>query len=348
MKFIKLTYGWPKRYKFVPADGKAYNALGFDIIAEQNDDGSYTISTFDHKRKEPNNVASELVEVDNTFTVHVGEEVLASYCTIEWNYIRGAYNSHEDYRIAIVDDDVALAETDDDVVKAMIYLQRGNYNDALSLVSKHLDVDMFFDVNDDAHKLLAKMLENGLGVEKDVDKAYMHYLYAKSFEDIARFWSMGYGHDVLDRFNNIDWDEYHALLLLASVGQGEYAYQRMKKIANEWFYKDEEKLSQRQDYLHKHKFVALSRKTACLWAMAKGDHTFGASEKFTLFAGAYLSYLSQGHEGQCSYETDNGGGSKGQHTSVSFAERWIDRGVADGDEFAIKAKAFIQKSKEQQ
>lgn len=348
MRFIKLTYGWPKRYKFVPADGKAYNALGFDIIAEQNDDGSYTIITFDHERKEPNNVASELIEVDNTFTLHVGEEVLASYCTIEWTYIRGAYNSLEDYRIAIVEEDVALAETDDDVVKATIYLQRGNYNKALNLVGKHLDANMFFKVNNDAHKLMAKMLENGLGVQKDLYKAYVHYLYAKSFEDVARFWQLGYGHEVIDRLSNIDWDEYHALLLLASVGEGEYAYKRMVNNASNWYYKDEEKTSTRADYLHKHKFVALSRKTACLWAMAKCDYTLGASEEFTLFAGAYLSYLSQGHEGACSYETDNGGGSKGQHTSVSFAERWIDRGVADGNEFAIKAKAFIQKSKEQQ
>ena len=348
MKFIKLTYGWPKRYKFVPADGKAYNALGFDIIAEKNNDGSYTISTFDHKRKEPNNVASELVEVDNTFTVNVGEEVLASYCIIEWNYIRGAYNSLEDYRMEIVDETIALAETDDDVVKAMIYLQRGNYNDALSLVSKHLDVDMFFDVNDEAYKLMAKMLENGLGVEKDIDKAYIHYLYAKSFVEVVRFWEMGYGHDVLNEWNNVEWDEYHALLLLNSVGEGDYAYNAMKERADTWFYLDEEKKTKRADYLHNHKYVALARKTACLWAMDRCDYAFGASEKFTLFAGAYCSYLSQGHEGACSYVSDNGGGSVAHLTSASSAEWWLNKAIQEGNEFAIKAKAFTEKSKEQQ
>lgn len=346
MNFIKISYGSPKRYIFVPADGQKHNVLGLDINACQNDDGSYTINTFDFERKQPNNVASELVPVDNSYVAPVGKQIWASYCTIDWDYLHGCRNSTESFCVTIVCEDVALAEGDD-VTKATIFVERDEYQKALELVKGNLDADVFYRVNNNAHRLMAKMLEYGLGVEKNLDKAFVHYLYAKSFEDIARFLQLGFGKGVLDDAEPY-WDEYHALLLLAAVGESNYAYNRMVNNASNWYYKDEEKTSTRADYLHKHKFVALSRKQACLWAMERGDYKFGGSEKFTLFAGAYLSCLSQGHEGACSYETDNGGGSKGQHTSVSIAERWLDRGVQDGNEFAIKAKAFIQKSREQQ
>ena len=353
MKFIKITYGWPKKFKFVPVDEEIHKLFGQCYIsASLTEDGKYFIQFDDSYHSDPNNVASELVDVTKCAEVKRGKKVYFAYSTIEWSYLKGKYHSQEDFTAEIVNDDVALAETDDDVVKALVYYNREDYQKALELITPLLEPDQFYRVNEQAHQLLALMYELGYGVERDRKKAYIHYLYARDYECFYNLFYHGFGKGVLENpdalWRNNDWDEYHVLLLLDNIGESDYAYNAMLERADTWFYLEEEKKTKRADYKHNHKYVAFARKTACLWAMDRCDYTFGASEKFTLFAGAYLSYLSQGHEGACSYETDNGGGSKGQHTSVSFAERWIERGVADGDEFAIKAKAFIQKSKEQQ
>ena len=351
MKFIKITYGWPKKFKFVPANGQNYKVLGLEICAIENDDSSYTIDTFDHKLSDPNNVASELVPVDKSFVVKVDEKIWASYCTIAWSYLKGKYHSQEDFTAEIVNDDVALAETDDDVVKALVYYNREDYQKALELITPLLEPDQYYRVNEQAHQLLALMYELGYGVERDRKKAYIHYLYARDYEGFYNLFYHGFGKGVLENpdalWRNNDWDEYHVLLLLDNIGESDYAYNAMLERADTWFYLDEEKKTKRADYKHNHKYVALARKTACLWAMDRCDYTFGASEKFLLFAGAYCSYLSQGHEGACSYVSDNGGGSVAHLTSASSAEWWLNKAIQEGNEFAICAKVFIAKAKEQ-
>ena len=355
MAFIKLTYGWPKRYKFVPVDEEIHSIFGMlTICADFTDDGKYAIQVNDSYPSDPSNKASELVRVAKCIEVDLGQKVTFDYHTIEWDYMRGHYHSYDTIEAVVVEDDVALAETDDDVVKALVYYYKEDYQKAWQLLTPLLAPDQFYRVNQPAHQLVGWMYELGCGVEKDLKKAYVHCLYARDYVGIDRFYDYGFGKNILDVeiinkfWGDDDWDEYHALLLLNDIGESDYAYNAMIERANDWFYSDKEKTSKRADYLHNHKYVALARKTACLWAMERCDYTFGASEKFLLFAGAYCSYLSQGHEGSCSYVKDNGGGSVAHLKSASFAEWWLDKAIEGGDKFAIKAKQFIQKSKEQQ
>ena len=353
MAFIKLTYGWPKRYKFVPVDEESHSIFGMlTISADFTDDGKYAIQVNDSYPSDPSNKASELVDDTQCIQVDLGQKVTFDYHTIEWDYMRGHYHSYDTIEAVVVEDDVALHETDDDVVKALVYYYKEDYQKAWQLLTPLLAPDQFYRVNRPAHQLVGLMYEFGCGVEKDLKKAYIHYLYARDYERFDEMSYHGFGRGVLESprklWNDNDWDEYHALLLLNDIGESEYAYNAMIERANDWFYSDKEKTSKRADYLHNHKYVALARKTACLWAMKRCDYTFGASEEFLLFAGAYCSYLSQGHEGSCSYVKDNGGGSVAHLKSTSFAEWWLDKAIEGGDAFAIKAKQFIQKSKEQQ
>lgn len=353
MAFIKLTYGWPKRYKFVPVDEKSHSIFGMlKISADVTEDGKYTIQVDDSYPSDPSNKASELVDVTNLIEADFGQEVAFDYHTIEWNYIRGHYHSYDTIKAVVVGDDVALAETDDDVVKALVYYYKADYKKVWQLLAPLLEPDQFCRVNQQAHQLVAQMYEFGYGVEKNGKKAYIHYLYAKDYESFGRFFDRGFGNGILENPDELwcgnDWDEYHALLLLNDIGESDYAYNAMIERANDWFYRDKEKTSKRADYLHNHKYVALARKTACLWAMERCDYQFGASEEFLLFAGAYCSYLAQGHEGSCSYVKDNGGGSVAHLKSTSFAEWWLNKAIESGDEFAIKANAFMQASKEKQ
>ena len=322
------------------------------ISAGFTDDGKYAIQVNDSYPSDPSNKASELVHVTKCIEVKLGQEVTFDYHTIEWNNSRGHYHSYDTIKAVVVKDDVALEETDDDVVKALVYYYKEDYQKAWELLTPLLGADQFYRVNKQAHQLVAHMYEFGCGVEKDLKKAYIHYLYARDYERFDEMSYHGFGRGVLESprklWDNNDWDEYHALLLLNNIGESDYAYNAMIERANNWFYEDKEKTSKRADYLHNHKYVALARKTACHWAMKRCDYTFGASEKFLLFAGAYCSYLSQGHEGSCSYVQDNGGGSVAHLKSASFAEWWLNKAIEGGDAFAIKAKQFIQKSKEQQ
>ena len=353
MAFIKLTYGWPKRYKFVPIDESSHSIFGMmTIFADFTDDGKYAIQVSDSYPSDPSNKASELVGVKKYIEVKLGQEVTFDYHTIEWNNMRGHYHGYDTIKAVVVDDDVALAETDDDVVKALVYYYKEDYQKAWELLTPLLGADQFCRVNEQAHQLVAQMYEFGDGVEKDLKKTYIHYLYAKDYDSFGRFFDRGFGRGVLESPRKLwldnDWDEYHALLLLNNIGESDYAYNAMIERANDWFFSDQEKQSKRADYKRNHKYVALARKTACLWAMKRCDYAFGASEKFLLFAGAYCSYLSQGHEGNCSYVQDNGGGSVAHLKSASFAEWWLNKAIEGGDKFAIKAKDFMQKSKEQQ
>ena len=351
MMFIKVSFGWPKRHIFLPADNKPHKVFQrLTVLANQSRDGRYTIKLSDTYHSDPSNIASELVCVDKTVEVEPGEKVNLEYTTVEWSYLRGKYHSHESLSAVIVDEEVVLAEADDAVVKAEIYYQRGDYQRALELIRPMLLPGNFYKVNKAAHRLLGDMYEHGSGVEKDLALAYVEYLYAEDYDSIVRMISFGYGIGAADEFlmpTPDEWDEYHALLLLDRAGESDYAYKRMRERASNWFYRDEEKNSTRADYLHEHKYTALARRTACTWAMERCDREFGASESFLLFAGAYFSYLSQGHEGACSYVKDNGGGSTAHLKNKGAAERWLDKAIEEGDEFAISIKAFIERSKEE-
>ena len=136
MAFIKLTYGWPKRYKFVPVDEESHSIFGMlTICADFTDDGKYAIQVNDSYPSDPSNKASELVDDTKCIEVDLGQKVTFDYHTIEWDYMRGHYHSYDTIEAVVVEDDVALHETDDDVVKALVYYYKEDYQKAWQLLT---------------------------------------------------------------------------------------------------------------------------------------------------------------------------------------------------------------------
>ncbi|MBQ4272143.1 MAG: hypothetical protein IJB95_00610, partial [Clostridia bacterium] len=158
MAFIKLTYGWPKRYKFVPVDEESHRIFGMlTILADFTDDGKYAIQVNDSYPSDPSNKASELVDVTNCIEADLGQKVTFDYHTIEWDYMRGHYHSYDTIEAVVVEDDVALAETEDDVVKALVYYYKEDYQKAWNLLTPLLAPDQFYRVNEQAHQLVGRM-----------------------------------------------------------------------------------------------------------------------------------------------------------------------------------------------
>ena len=177
-----------------------------------------------------------------------------------------------------------------------------------------------------------------------MDKAYVHYLYAQSIADVIRFMDMGYGKGVFcESPRLLDLNEYHTLMLLWTAGEREYAEYRINWLASCWIYDSAEKEATKKTEAQEHRTYALCRRQVCEWMMEKNAEDVDI-EKFTLFMGAYLSYLKNGHEGSCSYVYEYSDG-KCNETSVWAAEKYIAEALEAG-KFAIRGKAFMDAVKE--
>lgn len=350
MKFLEIKYDFPSSsVKYIVIDGEKHS-IGSVLSVKATDlgNGTYRVQSFSADRKDPSNVASELIPVEYTHTVCEGEVCSGMYTKIEWTYITGCYNSHYSYKATVVDETAIPHKHRDPIVMAHIHFAAAEYDKVEEILAPLLssDEDVPYIVKRAAHKIEAKLNEYGLGREKNPEQAYIQYLYAMSYSDIVRFMDMGYGQGVLSEdYHTLDWDEYHTLLLLSDIGETDYAYQRMIHIADIWYYKDAEKNADRADYFHIHKYLAQSRLTACVWIMEREDAQYVENKKFIMFLGAYFSYLEQGHEGACSCEIDNGGGSFAYQKQPIIAERWIAKAIEAGNDLALRGQSFIDRVK---
>ena len=352
MYFLKVTYDiLTNECTVIPIDGEYHKiASGLSASAKDNGNGRFNIQTLSWERKNPNDENCIKNEICKSHTLKVGEKCEDSYSVTEWSYIKGVYYTHPSYFVEIIDGITALNQSDDSFIKAQVHLSLGEYERVDELLNPILlpDKNHYYFVNSNANKLQAKRYELGLGVEKNLNKAYVHYLFANSYADVIRLMDMGYGKGVLeDDYRKIDWNEYYALKLLYAVGEKEYAEYKIYWNAGCWTYSSNQKQEKSNDNAKWNKTVALCRKQACEWMMDKNSLTVSEIEKLTLFSGAYLSYLKQGHEGACSYVSENfEDGCKSNQTSVLSAKGYINEAVEKGNEFAIRIKSFIDVVKE--
>ena len=344
MKLLKIQYNLgDKDYIYIPLDGKDYT-IGHGLIIrgfENND--KYKIVSTSFERIDPNNQLSELQYYSNEYEVNINQSFLGSYSTLEWSYLKGNYYSTDDFRAIVINAKDEIELIGDDVLKAKIYLYDGEYQKA-NLLLDPLLINDDTNTNYNAYKLKGEIYEKGLGVEQDLEKAYIHYLYSESREDIQRFLKMGYSNistEDIDKIYKIDKCEIYQLLY--EVGKKDYAYKKIIYYAGMWIYKDSEKESKKEDYLKERELLAKCRKLACQWIMERNDYKYIENNKFKLFLGAYCSYLIQGHEGMCTYEVDNGGGSMGYGTNISAAERYIEK-LANENEFVTECINYLEKA----
>lgn len=347
MYFLKVTYDIScGKFTIIPADGEHHGITqGLSALARDNGDRTFTLEMLTWERNNPQNTALEKKEIRTLHTVKAGKQCLGQYSQSEWSYMKGIYYRHPSYEAKVIDGKTALKESDDPVIKAQVYVEMGKYRHADKLLTPILPPDPkhYYFVNKNAHKLQAMRYELGLGVKKDLGKAYIHYLYAEAYDDIVRFMDMGYGKGVLsEHHRSLDWNEYYPLRLLHAAGERAYAEYRINWNANCWTYDRNEKEATKRTNAKWYKANALCRRQVCEWMMANAKNA--DIDRFTLMLGAYLAYLSEGHEGSCSgIREDPETGSKSNTTSLWWAEKYIASAVAAGNSFAIQGKGFIDK-----
>lgn len=349
MKFLKIVYDISnEECKFIPIDGKSYAVTqGLCALATERENGVFEVETITWEKQDPNDKRSEKKEIHKSHTLREGEESQDSYSITKWSYLEGLFYVRWTYVVTVVDGEVALKQSKDPVIKAQTYVEMGEYEKADAILADILapDPNHYYFVNKQANELQAYRYEFGLGVKKDLDKAYKHYLFARSFNNVARFMGMGYGKGVFEEdYRLIEWCEYHVLKLLHAIGEREYAEYVMNWNANYWIYDSEEKEADK--YSLKFKSIALCRKQVCEWMMERKKVKEVDAEKFALYLGAYCSYLKNGHEGACSYvHEDWEDGSKSNQTSTWRAINYIEESSQQGDELAIRGLEFIQSLK---
>ena len=352
MYYLKVTYDISTgECVFIPVDGEYHGVTqGLSALAKENGNGTFSVEMLTWERDDPNDTALEKKEIHTYHTVQAGEKCSGSYSVSEWSYLKGVYYSHPSYRAEVVDGSIALKESQDPVIKAQVYVDMGDYARADTLLNPILppDPNNYYFANREANQLQAQRYELGLGVEKDLDRAYIHYLYAESVADVIRFMDMGYGKGVLEEnHHSVDFGEYHFYKLIHAAGEAEYAEYRVFWDAGCWLYEWHEKDSTNKDDMKKRRSYALCRRQACEWIMQKEDKEKVLNDKFTLYLGAYLAYLEEGSEGKCTYIYEDDG-SKYRETSVYSAESYIKRAIEAGDEFAIRGKTFIDAMKREE
>lgn len=345
MYYLKVTYDISTgECAFVPADGEHRGVTqGLSACARENGDGTFLAELLTWERDNPNDTASEKKEIRKAHTVPLGKACSGSYSVSEWSYLKGVYYSHPSYRAEVVDGAVARKESRDPVIRARVCVDMGDYASADALLQPILPPDPghYYAVNREANRLQAQRYERGLGVEKDLDRAYIHYLYAASVADVLRFMDMGYGKGVFEEdARAMDFCQYHFYRLLHAAGETAYAEYRVFWDAGCWLYEWHEKNSTNEHDIRKRRSYALCRRQACEWIMQSGDKEQVLCDKFTLYLGAYLAYLEEGSEGKCTYIYEDDG-SKCRETSVYSAQSYIKRAVEAGNEFALRGEAFI-------
>ncbi|MBQ8388829.1 MAG: hypothetical protein IJX46_07890 [Clostridia bacterium] len=350
MYYLKITYDISTgKSVFIPADGKHHGVTqGLSALAKETGDGGFSVETLTWERDDPGDTAQKEQEIRMAHTVKVGEVCSGSYSVSDWSYLKGVSYRHPSYRAEVVDGRIALKESDDPVIKARVCVEMGDYAKADALLRPILppDPNYYYFTNREANRLQAQRYELGLGVEKDLDRAYVHYLYAEAADDVVRLMDMGYGKGVLEEdYRAIDFCKYHFYKLIHAAGEVEYAEYRILWDAGCWLYEWHEKNSTDKDDMQKRRSYALCRRQACEWIIEKEDRDKALNGKLTLYLGAYLAYLEEGSEGKCTYVYENDGSKHGE-TSIYSAESYIERAVAAGNELAIRGKAFMDAVKE--
>lgn len=346
IKFLKVTQDiYNNKFKYIPINGKKYTICsGLEVQAEMLNN-EYIAHCFTFERENPNNSASKTKVIKKTHKLTTSDKKTDLYRVLNWSYLKGCYYSSVDYEISVVSAKQALNSSSDPVIKAQIYFSFEDYKKAHELLDLNIAPDKknYYFVNKEANELKAIAYENGLGVQRDLNKAYIHYLYAQSFSNVIRFLNMGYGKGVItEDINTLSWHEYYTLKLLYNAGERDYAYYRMVWLAGCWCYSDSQKNSKEEKFLQEHKFNALIRLQACEWIMECKDFEQVKNDNLVMFAGGYFSYLINGHEEACTGENDQGGGCITPIKKPWVAKKYLQEGVQSGNEFALRVWEFIE------
>lgn len=345
MKLLKVIYEIDTgKSTFIPIDGKRRIVCPMLEASCVSIGEEYEVTFYTMKRLEPNNPKSDYKHGEKTALLAEGTEFGDSYTTTEWSYLHGVENVSRSYRAVIIDDEEVLAQGAPLLIRAMIYDSRGEHDKANELMTQLLGFNCYIYIDSKAHIYEGQRYESGIGRDKDLARAFYHYLLARSAPDIIRFMDMGYGGGApIEDYHRLSWDIYHSLMILHHIGYKELAYNEMCLRANHgWCYTWEEKESADAESVEERRVSAQARLQAAKWIIDREDLEIVKSGNLVLFLGAYYAYKEHGHEDRCTYyDEDSGVGFTSEWRAIDYLKAAAER----GEVLAQGALALVEKAK---
>lgn len=367
MKVLKINYQTYKEHQqYVIINGKITHAsydFPVNISCTDLNNGTYLVE-YDYTKyanagKSGFNYDYTLETVKEIFTISKNEKFNASYIKMRWEYIKGAINDYETFTASIVSIEKIIEEltskdnTQNHLLLVRIYLELEQYDLADNYIKKVLKTDELFNLKE-LNIILGERYEYGKGINKDLNKAYLHYLLGHSEYDLKRFFTQGFGINRFPKYEELLFENYieSAYIFNTLLLDTEYKKQAIEELitfAGFWEYnvykqKDE-------SYTRRRMFLALTQLKAATLIVDNNLIENNNYKKCVLFLGGYFAWKENGHSGCIAYEYEENIGDeydslyvKKEATRFNVALELVTKHAKINDEVAIKVLNFYNAS----
>lgn len=271
MKVLEVRNNYSKYIQYVLIDGnKSDKTLYFPVSMKCFTDNDKYVLELDYNKykfltnkKENNEFLVEEVHEKEIFS----DKVSGLYTLMKYDYLKGVINETHSYFATVYESNVLINKLEtnkeyySDFGLLELYLLIEDYDKANSLLNNIMSNN---NMNEDLklYHILARMYEYGKLYEKDLDMAYAYYLMSKSYDDLLRFYDMGYAKNMNELIqtpytNGFNERAYLFNSLLLDTCFKEIGLNKILKYASFWFF-DEDELKDKE-YINERKYLALSQ-----------------------------------------------------------------------------------------
>lgn len=363
MKVLRIKY---KTYKeehiYIVINGKINHAtynFPINISCTNLENGTYLVeysyTRYANANKPSYNYDYTLETVNKNFVISDREEINETYVKTRWEYIKGAINDYYSFAASIVPIEKIIEELttkdniDNYLLLIRIYLKLEQYSLADNYINEVLKTDNLFNLKE-LNIILGERYEYGMGIEKDPDKAYVHYLLGNSKYDLKRFFKQGFGINGFPNYEELLFENYiessyiFNMLLLDT----EYKLQAISKLityAGFWDYDRNEQTA--ATYTRRRQYLALTQLEAAKLIVENNLNSDNNYKKCILFLGGYFAWKEHGHSGCIAYEYEENIGDeydslyvKKEATRFEVALELVTKYAKLNDEIAVKVLNF--------
>ena len=368
MKVLKIKYyTYKDNQHYVIINGKINHAtynFPVNISCKELDDETYQIdynyTRYANADKVGLNYDYTLETINKSLIISDGEEVNGSYVNKRWEYVKGAINDCNSFTASIVPIDKILEELtsndniDNYLLLIRIYLKLEQYDLANNYINKVLETDNLFNLKELNIKL-GERYEYGMGIEKDLKNAYIHYLLGHSKYDLKRFFELGFGINRFPNYEELLFENYieSAYIFNILLLDTEYKKQAIEELityAGFWDYDVDEQKD--ESYTRRRKFLSLTQLEATKLIIDNNLIENNNYLKCVLFLGGYFSWKEKGHSGLIAYEYEENIGDEydssyvtKEATRFNVALELVEKYAKLNDELAIKVLNFYNLNK---
>lgn len=368
MKVLKIKYyTYKDNQHYIIINGKINHAtysFPVQISCKELDNDTYQIdynyTRYANADKVGLNYDYTLETINKSLIISDGEEVKGSYINKRWEYVKGAINDCNSFTASIVPIDKILEELtsndnmDNNLLLIRIYLKLEQCDLANNYINKVLETDNLFNLKE-LSIILGERYEYALGVEKDLDQAYVHYLLGNSVYDLKRFFELCYGINRFPNYKELLFENYieSAYIFNILLLDTEYKKQAIEELityAGFWNYDKKEQTNEL--YTRRRKFLALTQLEASKLIVEYNLINDKNYENCILFLGGYFAWKENGHSGCIAYEYEENIGDmydslyvKKEATRFDVALELVEKYAKQNDDLAIKVLNFYNLNK---